>query len=216
MTTQKKNLLIGILILGGILLFWIATFYARAPRYFWHLGYQLFPACWSCDERIWTVDEGHSVRFHFPENWEIQQMDEALIIHPTEFVDKDMWFIVQPITLTAVAEPDTAKQLDTQTSLIFSDFQEYEVIEPAENIDFDGYQSAKTKVRAIPHIKVDEVLKATMGDFKPTYVQDHELFLVNYNGQDFLVHTIWRSGTPYINPWGYDQMQMILNSIQFE
>lgn len=217
MATHRKNLLIGIFILGVVILFWVATFYARAPRYFWHLGYQIFPVCWSCEHRIWAVDEVNSVRISYPENWEIKQADEFLVIQPTKFVDSNMWIMVKPISLTTSDDLDLTKHLEVEINWFFANYKEYDVIGPTQEINFDGNTALKTKVRAIPHIKMeDEVLKDLLGDAAPIYVQDSEMFLVDSDEQDFLIGTIYRSGTPDINPWGYDQIQMILNSIRFE
>ncbi len=216
MKKETKEYLTVVFLLGLCLVLLILGFYAFKPRFVKHVVYQFFPGCWSCQEGIWTVDENHSVTFRYPENWEITQADTALVIHSTEFIDSGLSFIVQPISFTSTFELDMASQLEAELSSIFVNYQEYEGIDPAQNIDFGGNSAAKIQVRAVPHIEVDETLQAALGDFTPTYIQELELFLVSYDGQYFLISTSWRLGTQSINPWGYDQMEAIVKSVQFE
>lgn len=218
MTRRTKEILTLIFYLSLLLIFIGIVIYAAIPRTIKHIGYLLYPTCWSCTETRWEIDETRVISFEHRDNWEMEEVDDMLVISPLDIWDDDMQILIFPVDLESDENDSLDSLLDDHLDTMFANFQSYEVVAPSRNIDMNGFKGAQALVRLRPHIKVDSSLQPAL-DAQGTnlvYVMGSDVKLIDYRGEYFVLWSYWRSATPRLNPWGYDQMQMILNSLKFE
>ncbi len=105
--------------------------------------------------------------------------------------------------------------MNGRLSIIFNNFKDYEVIETATPVEFGGYQGARANVYALPYIEIDPGIQMLELGESP-FSENYELYLIDYNGLALQIGLVWIQGMTEVNPWKFDQAQMVLNSLNFE